>query len=72
MLAIEVKNISKTYKIGFWGKKVKVLNDLSFQVEKGEVFAYLGPNGAGKTTTLKSFSASFRLIQGGPLSSTGP
>ncbi|MGA1824347.1 MAG: ABC transporter ATP-binding protein [bacterium] len=53
MLAIDVKNISKTYKVGFWGKKVKVLNDLSFQVKEGEVFAYLGPNGAGKTTTLK-------------------
>ncbi|MDR0273396.1 MAG: ABC transporter ATP-binding protein [Clostridiales bacterium] len=30
-----------------------VLNDVSFNVKKGEIVAYLGPNGAGKTTTIK-------------------
>ena len=29
------------------------VNDVNFQVEKGEIFAFLGPNGAGKTTTIK-------------------
>ncbi len=29
------------------------VDDISFQVEKGEIFAFLGPNGAGKTTTIK-------------------
>jgi len=29
------------------------VNDISFEVPKGEIFAFLGPNGAGKTTTIK-------------------
>jgi ABC-2 type transport system ATP-binding protein len=45
-LAIEVKNLRKSY------KKVKVLQDVSFNVEKGTIFALLGANGAGKTTTI--------------------
>jgi len=44
---IEVKNLTKKY-----GNKV-VLNNLSFNVRKGEVVGFLGPNGAGKTTTMK-------------------
>ncbi|MBY9010588.1 MAG: ABC transporter ATP-binding protein [Candidatus Lokiarchaeota archaeon] len=32
---------------------VKAVNDISFEVKKGEVFGLLGPNGAGKTTTIK-------------------
>jgi ABC-2 type transport system ATP-binding protein len=43
--AIDVENLTKRY-----GDLVAV-NDLSFAVRKGEVFALLGPNGAGKTTT---------------------
>ena len=46
--AIEVKNLTKIY------DKVPVVNNLSFNVKKGEVFGFLGPNGAGKTTTIKS------------------
>ena len=44
---IEVENLSKRY------GKVKVIYDLSFKVEKGEVVVLLGPNGAGKSTLLK-------------------
>lgn len=40
-------NLSKSY------KKKCIVNNLSFHVEKGEVFAFLGSNGAGKTTTIK-------------------
>ncbi len=43
---IEVNNVSKSY-----GRK-KVLNDISFRVEKGEILGFLGPNGAGKSTTM--------------------
>jgi ABC-2 type transport system ATP-binding protein len=54
MLAIETTNLTKDYGVGFWRKRPKrVLDGLSIQVEKGEVFGLLGPNGAGKSTTLK-------------------
>lgn len=44
--AIRVKNLVKTY------GEVRAVDDISFEVKKGEVFAFLGPNGAGKTTTV--------------------
>ena len=47
MNAIEVKNISKSY------GKVKALQDVSFSVEKGEVFGLIGPDGAGKTSMFR-------------------
>lgn len=43
---IQVKNLTKS----FSGRKV--INELSFEVNKGEVFALLGHNGAGKSTTI--------------------
>ena len=43
---IQVKNLTKS----FSGRKV--INDLSFEVNKGEVFALLGHNGAGKSATI--------------------
>ena len=45
--AIEVETLTKRY-----GDFLAV-NDVSFNVRKGEVFAFLGPNGAGKTTTVE-------------------
>ena len=44
---IEVKNLSKKF------KDFVAVNNISFNVKEGEVFAFLGPNGAGKTTTIK-------------------
>lgn len=44
---IEVNNLTKKY-----GKKT-VIDDLSFKVNKGEVYAFVGPNGAGKTTVIR-------------------
>ena len=50
---IEIRNLTKIYR-DFWGrKKVRAVNSLSLEVQKGEVFGLLGPNGSGKTTTLK-------------------
>lgn len=43
---IEISNLSKTF------KEVKAVDDLSFRVEEGELFAFLGVNGAGKSTTI--------------------
>ena len=47
MNVLEVKNICKSF-----GKK-KVLNDVSFTINDGEILGFIGPNGAGKTTTIK-------------------
>ena len=47
MNAIEVKGISKSY------GRVKALDDVSFSVEKGEVFGLIGPDGAGKTSMFR-------------------
>ena len=44
---IEIKNLVKTF------SGVKAVDDVSFSVNKGEIFALLGPNGAGKSTTIK-------------------
>jgi branched-chain amino acid transport system ATP-binding protein len=44
--------------------ETKVLHDVSFHVEKGELVALLGSNGAGKTTTLKTLSGILRAAKG--------
>ena len=44
---IRVQNLVKTF------GSFTAVDDVSFQVEAGEIFAFLGPNGAGKTTTIK-------------------
>src|ERR1700751_897502 len=52
--AIETQNLSKEYPYGFLHLKRKTsLENLTMQVEDGEVFGLLGPNGAGKSTTIK-------------------
>ncbi len=52
--AIEIENLSKEFPFGFLNlKKKKSLENLSMQVQTGEVFGFLGPNGAGKSTTIK-------------------
>ncbi|TKJ22296.1 MAG: hypothetical protein CEE43_07020 [Promethearchaeota archaeon Loki_b32] len=45
---IEVQNLTKIYEQG----NVLAVDDVSFNIKKGEIFALLGPNGAGKTTTI--------------------
>src|ERR1700728_1177621 len=44
---IEVKHLTKRF------KDFVAVNDVSFTVQHGQIFAFLGPNGAGKTTTIK-------------------
>ena len=62
MLAVEVKNIKKTFKT----KKdtVEAVKDVSFSVEKGEIFGLLGPNGAGKSTTILMLTTLLRITDG--------
>lgn len=55
---IKVKNLQKSY------DGTPVVNGISFEVKKGEIFGILGPNGAGKTTTLEMLEA-MRPIDGG-------
>ena len=47
MNAIEIKNISKSY------GEIKALDNVSFEVKKGELFGLIGPDGAGKTTLFR-------------------
>ncbi len=71
MSFIEVKNISKTFKVpvrnaglketmkSFFHRKynyVHAVKDISFNIEQGEIVGYIGPNGAGKSTTIKILS----------------
>ena len=51
---IEVQHVTKSY--GYLLNKVKVLNDLSFSVSKGEFVGIMGPSGAGKSTLLNVIS----------------
>ena len=53
MGVLEVERLEKSYSVGFWGRRQKVLNGVSFNVKPGVITGFLGGNGAGKTTTLK-------------------
>ena len=55
---IQVKNFTKRY-----GDFIAV-NDISFEVEEGSVFAFLGPNGAGKSTTINTLCTIFEKTTG--------
>jgi len=52
-LVVQTEELSKVFRVGFWGKRVTAVDGIKLEVRPGEVFGFLGPNGAGKTTTLK-------------------
>lgn len=58
MKAIKINNLSKEY------KDVVAVNNLSLEIEEGELFSLLGVNGAGKTTTIKMLSTLIRPTSG--------
>ncbi|HOW92224.1 MAG TPA: ABC transporter ATP-binding protein [Anaerolineaceae bacterium] len=73
--AITTKQLSKTFKTrqGFWKRATKVteaVRDVTFEVERGELFGLLGPNGAGKTTTVKML-ATLLIPTGGKINIFG-
>jgi len=56
--AICVKNLVKKF------KDFAAVDDISFKVDRGEIFAFLGPNGAGKSTTIKVLTTLLRPTSG--------
>jgi len=58
MKALEVKTLTKRY------GSARGVEDLSFGIEKGEIFGYLGPNGSGKTTTIRCLMGLLRPTSG--------
>jgi ABC-2 type transport system ATP-binding protein len=50
---LAVEGLTKTFRLGFFRKRVEAVRGVDFAVRKGEIFGLLGPNGAGKTTTIK-------------------
>jgi ABC-2 type transport system ATP-binding protein len=55
---IEAKNVGKRF------GNITAVDDISFSVKKGEIFAFLGPNGAGKSTTIKMMTTMLRPSKG--------
>lgn len=72
---ISLKNLRKTFKLSRkqqkierTGDKIKVaVDDISFEIYKGEIFGLLGPNGAGKTTTLRMLATLIKPDSGDAL-----
>ncbi len=64
MPSVSVSHLAKSY------GNVVAVKDVTFEVEKGEVFALLGPNGAGKTTTIEILEG-FRDRTGGEVQTLG-
>ena len=62
MAYIEVKKVTKEYKMG--EILIKALDNVSFEIEKGELTVVLGPSGAGKTTILNILGGMDRATKG--------
>ncbi len=52
-VVLRADDLAKTFRLGFFRKRIEAVKQASFEVRRGEIFGYLGPNGSGKTTTLK-------------------
>jgi ABC-2 type transport system ATP-binding protein len=58
MVAIEVKDLTRDY------NGLRAVDEITFDVDQGEIFGYLGPNGAGKTTTIRMLTGQLRPTSG--------
>ncbi|MCX8074188.1 MAG: ATP-binding cassette domain-containing protein [Clostridia bacterium] len=71
-MLINVQNLNKEFKSKQKGgsifrpeyKSIKAVNDVSFEINKGEVVAFIGPNGAGKSTTIKMLTGIIQPTSG--------
>jgi branched-chain amino acid transport system ATP-binding protein len=63
-LAIDVRDLTKTYRTPFARKKVEALRGVTFGVERGHIFGFVGPNGAGKTTLIRTLMGHLATSQG--------
>lgn len=65
---LKVSNLAKTFTSGLWPftkpKTYTAVNDISFQLKKGEILGFLGPNGAGKTTTIQMLLGTLTCSRG--------
>jgi ABC-2 type transport system ATP-binding protein len=61
---IRVQDLGKTYRIGFFRKRVEALRGATFDVQAGDLFGFIGPNGAGKSTAIKVLLGLLRLDYG--------
>jgi ABC-2 type transport system ATP-binding protein len=63
-LAIEVRDLKKTFRTPLRRRKVEAVKSVTLDVERGDIFGFLGPNGAGKTTTIKVLTGLVRPTAG--------
>jgi ABC-2 type transport system ATP-binding protein len=63
-VAIDVLNLDKDVRVGFWGRKKTLLRSVTFQVPRGSTVGFIGANGAGKSTTLKHIIGASRPTAG--------
>ena len=59
MLALQVKNLKKVF-----NKKTVAVDNINFEIRRGEIVGLLGPNGAGKTTTVKMIASLLKPTSG--------
>jgi ABC-2 type transport system ATP-binding protein len=62
--AIRIQHLTKDFRLGLRGIKLRAVDDLSFEVADNQVFGLLGPNGSGKSTTMKVILGLLEPTQG--------